>query len=118
MLPSIRGTTSIFSAVTLLRETRFSDSLWFTAGYSYTTAQNDLSGTRIFGDEFDAPFGEFIPTLSPTDHAYVNLAGTAQMDKHVVNANLFWLPAKEFTVLTAFRYTHEDRDSSCEFPRL
>ena len=29
--------------------TRFSDSLWFTAGDSYTTLQNDLSGTRIFG---------------------------------------------------------------------
>ena len=32
--------------------TRFSDSLWFTAGYSYTTLTNDLSGTRIFGTQF------------------------------------------------------------------
>jgi hypothetical protein len=31
-----------------ITETRFSDSLWFTAGYSYTTAENDLSGMRIF----------------------------------------------------------------------
>ena len=98
-----------------ITETRFSDSLWFTAGYSYTTAQNDLSGTRIFGNEFDVPFGEVIPTLGQTDHAYLDLAGTARVDEHVVNANLFWLPVKEFTVLTAFRYTHEDRDSSASF---
>jgi hypothetical protein len=89
--------------------------LVYGSGYSYTTAQNDLSGTRIFGDEFDAPFGNLFQPLSPTDHAYLDLAGTAQVDKRVVNTNLFWLPAKEFTVLTAFRYTHEDRDSSSSF---
>ena len=102
----------------LITETRFSDSLWFTAGYSYTTAQNDLSGTRIFGNEFDAPFGEVIPTLTQFDHAYLNLAGTAQVDEHVINANLFWLPLKQLTVLTAFRYTHEDRDSFSSFLAL
>lgn len=98
-----------------ITETRFSDSLWFTAGYSYTTAQNDLSGTRIFGNGFDAPFGEPLPSLDFFDHAYLDLAGTAQIDEHVVNANLFWLPVKEVTVLTTFRYTHEDRDSSSSF---
>ena len=98
-----------------ITETRFSDSLWFTAGYSYTTAQNDLSGTRIFGNEFDAPFGEVIPTLGQSDHAYLNLAGTAQVDEHVINANLFWLPAKQLSVVTAFRYTHEDQDSFSSF---
>jgi len=98
-----------------ITETRFSDSLWFTAGYSYTTAENDLSGMRIFGNEFDAPFGELVPTLGRSDHTYLNLAGTAQVDDHVVNANLFWLPAKDVTLLSAFRYTHEDRDSSSSF---
>jgi hypothetical protein len=98
-----------------ITETRFSDSLWFTAGYSYTTAQNDLAGTRIFGNEFDPPFGEVIPTLDQLDHAYLNLAGTAQVDEHVINANLFWLPAKQLSVLAAFRYTHEDRDSFSSF---
>ncbi len=44
--------------------TRFSDSLWFTAGYSYTTLQNDLSGSRITGLHWDEAFGE--PVLSST----------------------------------------------------
>ena len=32
-----------------ITETRITDSLWFTTGYSYTTLTNDLSGSRIFG---------------------------------------------------------------------
>ena len=98
-----------------LTETRFSDTLWFTTGYSYTSAQNDLTGRRIFGNEFDAPFGEPVPTLGRSDHSYLNLAGTAQVDDHIINANLFWLPLKELTVLTALRYTHEDQDSVSNF---
>ena len=98
-----------------ITETRFSDSLWFTSGYSYTTAENDLSGTRIFGNEFDPAFGEPIPTLSRSDHTYLDLAGTAQVDQHIFNANFFWLPTKDVTALMAFRYTHEDRDSSSSF---
>ena len=98
-----------------ITETRFSDTLWFTTGYSYTSAQNDLTGRRIFGNEFDAPFGEPVPTLGRSDHSYLNLAGTAQANDHVINANLFWLPLKDLTVLTALRYTHEDQDSFSNF---
>ena len=35
-----------------ITETRFSDSLWFTAGYSYTTLRKRSPGTRIFGTQF------------------------------------------------------------------
>ena len=39
-----------------ITETRITDSLWFTTGYSYTTMTNDLTGSRIFGSEFDSAF--------------------------------------------------------------
>jgi hypothetical protein len=102
----------------VIAEHRFSDSLWFTAGYSYTTMDNDLSGTRIFGNEFDAPFGEVIPTLGRFDHAFLDLAGTAQVDEHLFNANLFWMPAKEVNILGGFRYTHQNNDSESSFLAL
>ena len=95
--------------------TRFSDSLWFTAGYSYTTLTNDLSGTRIFGTQFDSAFGEPVPTLGQRDHAFIDLAGTAQVKENLVNANLFWMPLESLTVLTGFRYTHENLDSDSTF---
>jgi hypothetical protein len=95
--------------------TRFTDSLWFTSGYSYTTLENDLSGTRIFGPIFDSAFGEPVPTLGNRDHAFLDLAGIAQMKEHVANANLFWMPVPSLVILTGFRYTHESDDSSSSF---
>jgi len=98
-----------------ISETRFTDSLWFTAGYSYTTLGSDVGGSRVIGTHFDSDFGEPVPTLQPFDHGFVNLAGTSQVAEHIFNANLLWMPLKDLTILTAFRYTHDDRDSEATF---
>ena len=96
-------------------ETRFSDSLWFTTAYSYSTLSSDISGTRIIGADYDSMYSDPILTLQSNDHGVLNLSGVSQVDEHVVNLNLMWLPAKHLTVLTAFRYTHEDKDSASTF---
>jgi hypothetical protein len=98
-----------------ITETRFSDSLWFTAGYSYTTLTNDLSGSRIFGTDWDSAFGEPVPTLGQRDAAFIDLAGTAQVKENLVNANLFWMPLESLTILTGFRYTHQNLDADSTF---
>ena len=98
-----------------ITETRISDWLWFTAGYSYTTLGSDIGGSRIIGTHFDADFGERVPTLRPFDHGFINLAGTSQVDEHIFNANVLWMPLKDLTILTAFRYTHDDRESNSTF---
>src|SRR5215472_13992959 len=98
-----------------ITETRFSDSLWFTTGYSYTTLNNDLSGSRIFGTNWDSAFGEPVPTLGSRDHAFIDLAGTAQDKEHLVNANLFWTPLESLAVLLGFRYTHQNLDTDSTF---
>lgn len=95
--------------------TRFSDSLWFTAGYSYTTLQNDLSGTRIFGTHWNEAFGEPVPTLGQRDHAFIDLAGMAQTKENLFNANLFWMPLDNLAIVTGFRFTHEDVDNESTF---
>lgn len=98
-----------------ITETRITDSLWFTTGYSYTTLENDLSGSRIFGPIFDSAFGEPVPTLAQRDHAFLDLAGMAQVREHMANANLFWMPVPSLAILTGFRYTHESMDSDSSF---
>jgi len=35
--------------------------------------------------------------------------------EHIFNANILWMPLKDLTVLTAFRYTHDDRESDSTF---
>ena len=96
-------------------ETRFSDSLWFTTAYSYSTLNSDISGTRIIGTGYDSMYGDPILTLQSNDHGVLNLSGMSQVDEHVANLNLMWMPAKNLTLLTAFRYTHEEKDSAATF---
>ena len=101
-----------------ITETRFTDSFWFTAGYSYTGLENDLSGSRIIGTHFDSAFGEPVPTLGQRDHAFIDLAGMAEVKYNVVNANLFWMPLPSLSVIAGFRYTHEDQDNNSIFLAL
>jgi len=96
-------------------ETRFSDSLWLTTAYSYTTFSSDLSGSRIYGSFYNSSFSDPIATLGIRDEGYLNLAGISNAQQWVINVNLMWLPAKDLTVLTAFRYTYEDKQSSSVF---
>lgn len=98
-----------------ITETRITDNLWFTSGYSYTTITNDLSGSRIFGTNWDEAFGEPVPTLGNRDHAFIDLAGTAQIKENVFNANFFWMPFESLAILSGFRYTHENNDSDSTF---
>jgi hypothetical protein len=98
-----------------ITETRITDNFWFTAGYSYTTITNDLSGSRIYGTSWDEAFGEPVPTLTSRDHAFIDLAGMAQIKENLVNANLFWMPFDNLSVLSGFRYTHQNNDSESTF---
>lgn len=98
-----------------ITQTRITDSLWFTAGYSYTTLQNDLSGSRIFGTHWDEAFGEPVPTLGNRDHAFIDLAGMSQTKENLFNANLFWMPLENLAIVSGFRYTHENFDADSTF---
>ena len=95
-------------------ETRFSDSLWLTTAYSYTTLSSDLSGSRIYGPFYYSSFNDPIE-LGSRDEGFLNLAGVSNAQQWVVNLNLMWLPAKDLTILTALRYTYEDKQSSSVF---
>jgi hypothetical protein len=96
-------------------ETHFSDTLWFTAAYSYTSLNGDLSGTRIIGPGYNSTYSDPILTLQSNDHGFLNLAGDSQVEDNVVNLNLLWMPLKDLTFLTAFRYTYEQKNSDDMF---
>jgi hypothetical protein len=96
-------------------ETHFSDALWLTTAYSYTGLSSDLTGTRIYGPTYNSSYSDPIATLSPFDHGYLNLAGTSELHQWVISFNLMWLPAKDLTVVTALRYTNENKQSSSFF---
>ncbi|MGH8092410.1 MAG: hypothetical protein ACREIF_02910 [Chthoniobacterales bacterium] len=96
-------------------ETRFSDSFWLTTGYSYTTLGSDLTGTRIYGTTYNSAYSDPISTLSSRDVGFLNLAGTAQVNEWVIDLNTMWLPVKDVTLLTSFRYTTENKESDAVY---
>jgi hypothetical protein len=99
----------------MITETRFSDTFWFTAGYSYTTLGSDLSGTRIIGTDYNSMFISPLSVLQRRDEGFLNLAGTSEVSDHLFNANLYWMPIKDLTLLSGFRYTHENQDSDATY---
>jgi hypothetical protein len=94
----------------VMLETRLSDSLVFTAAYSYTTLEADISGTRIIGSDYDTMYGDPILTLQSNDHGTLNLAGISESREHIGNLNIMWIPMKDLTALAGFRYTRQDND--------
>ena len=96
-------------------ETHFSDTLWFTAAYFYSTSSADIAGTRIIGTDYNSLYGDPILTLQSNDHGILNLSGISESHEQVGNVNLLWMPVKKLTALAAFRYTHEEKDSSATF---
>ena len=40
----------------VITETRLTDNFWFTAGYSYTTLDSDISGSRIYGPDYNSMY--------------------------------------------------------------
>jgi hypothetical protein len=98
-----------------IAETHFSDSFWLTSAYSFTTLGSDIGGSRIYGPTYNSSYSDPISNLGMFDHGFLNLAGTSELEQHVVNLNLMWLPVKDLTILSAFRYTHEEKQSDSAF---
>jgi hypothetical protein len=96
-------------------ETRFNDAVMLTVGYSFTTLDTDLSGSRIYGAGYDAVYDPTFGRRQQRDEGFLALAGGSQLHQHVVNLNLMWTPFDAFTVVPAFRFEKQDLDSLSDF---
>jgi hypothetical protein len=96
-------------------ETRFNEKLMFTSGYSYTTMDTDLSGSRIYGAGYDPIYDPLFARRQQRDEGFINLTGGSQLQQHVVNLNLMWTPLENFTVVPAVRLERQDLEGESEF---
>jgi hypothetical protein len=88
-------------------DTHFNDKLQFTAGYSYTTLDTDVSGYNVYGSTFD-------PTLAqrlPVPNTFENLSGGADLQQHVANLNLPWQITDSLILVPSLRIEREDTDN-------
>jgi hypothetical protein len=96
-------------------ETRFTEKLMFTTGYSYTTMDTDLSGSRIYGAGYDPIYDPLFARRQQRDEGFINLSGGSQLQQYVVNLNLMWTPLANFTVVPAVRVERQDLEGASEF---
>jgi len=89
-------------------ETWFKEKLLLSTGFSFSDLDNDFSGSRIYGSDFDVNY-------APNGLAgagYFNLNGGSHLREYVGNINLLAMPTKTFTIVPSIRVQREDTDAS------
>jgi hypothetical protein len=94
----------------LFTETWIRTNLLFSSGYSYTYLNDDMSGDRIYGDDFDVVY---VPN-STNGVGYNNLIGNATTHEGVLNLNLMSIPLPYFTIVPSLRVMGRNTDADVE----
>ena len=99
-----QGTTYDMFNVHAFSETWINPKLFFTSGFMYANLNNDFSGSRIYGDDFDVNYAP-----NPGNGAgYYDLNGGSQKNQYVLNLNLMSVPLKYLTIVPSIRVQQED----------
>ncbi len=103
--------------------TRFSDELWLSSAYSYTSIDTNIAGgTRIYGTTDDPGIAYLKATATQAGmilgSGYLNLYGGSTVDQHVANLNLMWQPVDSLTITPSIRVEMQDTDSDSNYTQL
>lgn len=98
-----------FSSVTELDEKNT-----LSAGIAYTEIDANVTGGRIIGGEFDAPFDANFQGQR-RDHGWTNLLADSQIDQWLLNANWMTRPAKNWKAVYALRLEEMNTGIDSEF---
>jgi hypothetical protein len=105
-------------------ETRFNDHLWLTVGYSYTSMDSNIGGSRINGSGFNSPYvtpfgpGVFVinnQLVFATSSQFLNLGGGADVGQNVGTVSLMWMPVESLTITPSLRVESNDTNSNSFF---
>lgn len=101
--------TDLFN-VHAFQETRFSDEILFTTGYSFTTLDTDIGGSRIYGADYDSIYDPLFARRQQRDEGFFDLAGGSRVDQHVMNLNFMLTPWENFTIVPSLRAELQEQE--------
>src|SRR5262249_3036356 len=78
--------TDIFN-VHVFQETWFGEKVLFSTGYSFTRLDTDISGSRIYGSDYDPMYDPGYAHRQNHDEGFLDLSGGSGVDQHVANVN-------------------------------
>lgn len=106
--------TDLFNAHAF-QETWFTDDILFTTGYSFTTLDTDIGGSRIYGSDVDSLYDPLFARRQQRDEGFINLSGGSQLKQHVLNLNLMFTPWEDVTIVPSLRAEKQDQSGVSEF---
>ncbi len=92
-------------------------STWFdnqtvlSLGYAYTRLDTDLTGSRIYGDQFDPMYDPAV-LRGP---GFINLSGSSLLDQQVANVSFMFSLLKSLVVVPAVKIEYQDLDGASLF---
>ena len=93
-------------------ETVFDKWITYSTGFSVTTMDTDLSGSRIYGPAYNTPLST---TFVNNGSGFVNLNGGGNTKEYVGNMNLMLTPIKDLVFVPAVRVEYEGNNLSDGF---
>ncbi len=96
-------------------ETWLNDNMFFTTGYSFTTMDTDLGGSRIYGADYDAVYDPLFGRRQGRDEGFLDLVGGSKLEQHVANINLMITPAEHLTIVPSLRFENQDQKGVSQF---
>jgi hypothetical protein len=108
--------TDIFN-VHAFSDTRFTDQVRFTTGYSFTTLDTDIGDSRNPGLRYDdpTPFFHTRPWHVSRETAFGNMSGGSQLKQHVANLNLMLTPFEHLYITPSVRIERQDVDGAANW---
>ena len=96
-------------------ETRFTDQILFTLGYSFTTMDTDVSGSRIYGLNYDPIYDPNFSRRQQRDEGFFDLSGGAEQVQHVANLNLMYMPREDLAIVPSVRIEEQNQSGVSSF---
>jgi hypothetical protein len=103
-----QGTTYDGFDIHSFTETWVKTNLQFSSGFSYSHLDNTFFGSRIYGSDFDAGY----TPNAQYGFGYYNLSGSSHLDEYVVDLNLLYKPAPNFTFIPSVRVQKDYSDAA------
>jgi len=103
--------TDLYS-VHAFTDTDLTDRIKLTTGYSFTTFDTDISGSRFYGRDYDDMYD---PIRQQRDHGFLGLRGGSRLNQHVGTISMMYRPTDHLTIVPSLRVEDSDQHGESEF---
>lgn len=85
-------------------ETWIKEKVFFSTGFSFSDLDNDFSGSRIYGNDYDVNYN---PALAQ-GMGFTSLNGGSQLREYTANINLMFCPLPKLTLVPSLKILKEE----------